>query len=137
MHAVALSAILNTVRVFKNKWFYRWAKNENIPDSVLHNAAIQIISGNVEADLGGHLFKKRIARSGGGKRGGYRTIVGYRKPNTERIIFLYAFAKNASADISDKEEAALSIAAEAFVLATDEEIKKLLTNGSIWEVHHE
>ncbi|WP_425330086.1 type II toxin-antitoxin system RelE/ParE family toxin [Synechococcus elongatus] len=28
-----------------------------------------------EADLGGGLFKKRVARAGGGKSGGYRTLI--------------------------------------------------------------
>ena len=59
--------------------------------------------GEVEADLDGYLFKKRLARQGSGKRGGYRTLIGYQRPNAERIIFLYAFAKNAKANISAKE----------------------------------
>jgi len=53
----------------------------------------------VEADLGGYLFKKRIARPGGGKSGGYRTILGFRRTSTERTIFLYGFAKNQRANI--------------------------------------
>ena len=94
--------------------------------------------GKVEANLGGCLFKKRLARPGSGKRGGYRTIVGYRRPNSERIIFLYAFGKNEKANISDKEEAALSLVAEAFISANDKQIDKLLEQGSIWEVkYHE
>lgn len=122
------------MRVFKNKWFNRWAHGEDISDVVLLNAAAEIAAGKVEADLGGCLFKKRIARTGGGKRGGYRTIVGYKRPNSERIIFLYAFAKSQRANISGKEEAALSLVAEAFVSATDSQVKQLLAKGSIWEV---
>jgi hypothetical protein len=125
------------VRVFKNKWFNRWARSEDISDSVLFNAATEIIDGKFEADLGGYLFKKRLARAGSGKRGGYRTIVGYRKPNSERIIFLYGFAKNEKTNISDKEEAALNLVAEAFISATDRQINELLSEGSIWEVQHE
>jgi len=59
-----------------------------------------------DADLGGYLLKKRLARRGSGKRGGYRTIVEYKKQNSERIIFLYAFAKSDRANISGREEAA-------------------------------
>lgn len=88
----------------------------------------------MEADLGGGLFKKRLARSGGGKRGGYRTIVGYKKPNSERIIFLYAFAKNRKANMTAEEEAALSIAAESFILASDAQVAALLEEGAILEV---
>lgn len=124
------------MRVFKNKWFTRWARGEDIPDATLLNVAAEVVAGRVEANLGGCLFKKRIARTGEGKRGGYRTLVGYKRPNTERIIFLYAFAKNAKTNISGKEEAALNLAAEAFISADDRKINKLLAEGSIWEVQH-
>lgn len=122
------------MRVFKNKWFNRWARGEDIPDSALYNAAIEIATGRYDADLGVYLFKKRLARTGRGKRGGYRTIVGYKKPNSERIIFLYAFAKSDKANISGSEETALSLAAESFLAATDRQVDELLTSGSIWEV---
>ena len=124
------------MRVFKNKWFNRWARGEDIQDSALYNAAVEIVAGRYDADLGGCLFKKRLARTGGGKRGGYRTIVGYKKPNSERIIFLYAFAKSDKPNISGREEAALSLAAESFLSATDRQVDELLASGSIWEVQH-
>ena len=88
------------MRLFKNKWFARWASIEDISDSVLLQAAAEIVAGQFEADLGGYLFKKRLAREGSGKRGSYRVLLGYQRPNAERIIFLYAFAKNAKANIS-------------------------------------
>jgi len=128
--------IYKKMRVFKNKWFARWARQESVPDSVLLQAATEIVSGQVEADLGGCLFKKRLAREGGGKRGGYRVLMGYKKPNADRIVFLYAFAKNVRANISDKEKEALSLVAEAFVSATDEQVGLLLQAGSIVEVQH-
>ncbi|MDD2904536.1 MAG: type II toxin-antitoxin system RelE/ParE family toxin [Syntrophales bacterium] len=122
------------MRVFKNKWFARWARTENISDSALLQAATEVVAGQVEADLGGCLFKKRLAREGGGKRSGYRVVIGYKKPNSDRIIFLYAFAKNARANISDKEKEALSLVAEAFVSARDSQVSLLLKEGSIVEV---
>jgi hypothetical protein len=124
------------MRVFKNKWFDRWARKEDISDSVLYNTAVEIVAERYDADLGGYLFKKRLARTGSGKSGGYRTIVGYKKPNSERIIFLYAFAKSDKANISGREETALSLAAESFLSASDRQVDELLTSGSIWEVQH-
>ncbi len=124
------------MRVFKNKWFARWAHAEGIADSILLQAAVEIVAGQVEDDLGGYLFKKRLAREGSGKRGSYRTLIGYQRPNAERIIFLYAFAKNAKADISDKEKEALILVAEAFISATDAQLASLLKKGSIAEVQH-
>jgi hypothetical protein len=69
-----LCDIVTVMRVFKNKWFSRWARSEDISDAVLLNAATEIVAGKVEADLGGYLFKKRLAQPDKGKRGGYRTI---------------------------------------------------------------
>lgn len=122
------------MRIFKNKWFNRWARGEGISDAVLLNAAVEIATGKVEADIGGCLFKKRLPRTGEGKRGGYRVVVGYKKHNTERIIFLYAFAKNEKANMSAKEEAVLSLTAETFISAADKQVQELLAIGSVWEV---
>lgn len=124
------------MKVFKNKWFNHWAGKEGISDAVLLNAAEEIALGKVDADLGGCLFKKRLPRAGEGKRGGYRVVVGYKRPNTERIIFLYSFAKNDKTNISAKEEAALSLAAQSFVSTTDSHVQELVAAGSIWEVQH-
>lgn len=99
-------------------------------------AATDIVADKVDADLGGCLFKKRIARAGSGKREGYRIIVGHKKPNADRIIFLYAFAKSEKANISRREESALSLVAEAFVSATDKQVNELIASGSIWEVQY-
>ncbi len=122
------------MRTFKYKWFNRWARNEGVTDADLCKAAAEVIAGIVEADLGGSLFKKRMARKGEGKRGGYRTIIGYRKANSDRIIFLYAFPKNQKANITSKEEAALSLAAESFLTATEEQVCALLIEGTVLEI---
>ena len=122
------------MRVFTNKWFHHWARREGISDVALFNAAEEIPLGKVEANLGGCLFKKRLSRAGAGKRGGYRVLVGYKRPNAERIIFLYAFAKSEKANISDREKAALTLVAESFVTSNDEQLKELLEQNLIWEV---
>ncbi|MEI8032077.1 MAG: type II toxin-antitoxin system RelE/ParE family toxin [Chlorobiaceae bacterium] len=130
---MSLSDIL-AAEVFKNKWFNHWARREAIDDKALFNAAQEVAEGKVDADLGGCLFKKRLPKPGQGKRGGYRVLVGYKKHSVDRIIFLYAFAKNDKANISLREEAALSLATESFVSSTEEQLLKLLTTNSLWEV---
>ena len=124
------------MRAFKNKWFHHWARKEDIADAVLLNAAEEIAAGQVEASLGGCLFKKRLPRPGRGKSGGYRVVVGYKQPHDERFIFLYAFAKSKKATMSAREEAALSLVAESFVATDDKQIQELLATGSLWEVRH-
>jgi len=126
------------MRVFKNKWFDRWARREKISDTLLLKAAEEIVAGKVEVDLGGCLFKKRLPRSGSGKSGGYRVLVGYKKPNVERLIFLYAFAKNERANISDKDKTALRLVAESFVSSTEKMLNELMNKQSIREIkNHE
>jgi hypothetical protein len=122
------------MKVFKGKQFGRWASSEGISDSDLCVAAKEAFAGQIEADLGGYLFKKRIARSGGGKSGGYRTILGFRKSNADRIFFLHGFPKNARANISSKEQEALSTVAGGLVDASDEQIVALKGRGSILEL---
>jgi len=122
------------MRVFKNKWFNHWASREGISDDVLFGAAKEIIIGNVEANLGGYLFKKRLPRQGKGKSGGYRVIVGFKKQNNDRIIYLYGFSKSQAATISKKEEAALKIVSSEFVAYSDEQISRLIQQQYIMEV---
>jgi hypothetical protein len=122
------------MRVFKNKWFNHWARREGVADVALFHAAEEIAAGKVEANLGGCLFKKRMPRAGAGKRGGYRVLVGYKRPNADRIIFLYAFAKSEKDTISDREEVALSIVADSFVSSSEEHVAELLDANLIWEV---
>lgn len=122
------------MRVFKGKLFGRWATTESISDVDLCQAAVEAFAGQVDADLGGYLFKQRIARRDGGKSGGYRTILGFRKSDSSRIFFLYGFPKNARANITAKERAALSATAASLIGASDEQIEALKAKGAIVEM---
>jgi len=42
------------VRIFKNKWFHRFAKKEGITDSELKEVVKQLENGQFYADLGGN-----------------------------------------------------------------------------------
>ena len=75
-----------------------------IEDVTLMMAAIEVRAGVYEADLGGGVFKKRIARAGGGKSGGFRTVVIC--SNTQFTVFVYGFAKSDAADLSPDQVAA-------------------------------
>ena len=73
------------MRIFKNKWFKRWARKEDVSDKILIEATKEVEVGKVEADLGGFLFKKRLPKPGSGKSGGFRVFVGYKE--SDRIVF--------------------------------------------------
>lgn len=83
------------------KAFERFAKKNRLTDAKLLSAADEIERGLVDADLGGGVVKKRIARPGGGKSGGFRSILAYREHAA--TFFLFGFAKNEQDDIAEEE----------------------------------
>jgi hypothetical protein len=58
------------VRIFKNAWFLRFARKEGIGDDELRDIVDELEAGQVDADLGGDVYKQRLARPGEGKSGG-------------------------------------------------------------------
>ena len=80
---IALSAISNVwnsfLAVYKTRWFNRWARRQGLGDLALCDALEEVKCGLFEVELGGHLLKKRIARPGQGKRGGFRTLIATNK----------------------------------------------------------
>ncbi|MSO77769.1 MAG: type II toxin-antitoxin system RelE/ParE family toxin [Alphaproteobacteria bacterium] len=89
------------MRVYKLKAFARFQRRERIADKVLAKAVRVAEDGLVDADLGGGLIKQRVARSGQGKSGGYRTVIAYRRG--DRAVFLFGFAKNERANLDDDD----------------------------------
>ena len=89
------------MRLFKTKWFTRFARREKIADETLVAAIGRAEAGLIEADLGGGIIKQRVARQGQGKSGGIRTLIAYR---TGRIaVFIYGFGKNERENIEAVE----------------------------------
>jgi len=86
---------------FKTRHFTKWAKKSSISDSDLLRASDDLEKGLFAANLGGNVFKIRIARESKGKSSGYRTILAYIK--NVRLIYLYGFPKNERDNISLKE----------------------------------
>jgi hypothetical protein len=64
----------STVRVFASKPFMRFARRFGIDDEVLWKT----VNGACDADLGGGLFKYRLARAGEGASGGARALIAVR-----------------------------------------------------------
>jgi hypothetical protein len=99
--------------IFQTRLFSRWARKQGLSESMLCEAVREISVGLYEADLGGNLLKKRIARPGQGKSGGFRTVVATRDGG--RYFFLYGFAKNERSDIDKEESAALRALAKTLL----------------------
>jgi len=101
------------MRIFKTKWFSRWAVNECLSEQTLIEAVAEMEQGLIDANLGGHVVKKRVAIGGRGKSGGLRTILAFKL--RDKAFFLYGFAKNQQENIEDKELKALKLLAKHFL----------------------
>jgi len=122
------------MRVFKTKWFTRFARKEHISDKKLKKAIREVEKGLINGDLGSGLIKKRVSRTGEGKRGGYRTIIVYR--TSDRAIFVYGFPKSSKANLSDLELDGYQKLANLFLKFDDNGIKKALNTGELKEVEY-
>ncbi len=100
------------LRVFKTKWMARFVRSEKLDDTRLAEAITDAERGRIDADLGGGLIKQRVARAGGGKSGGYRMVIAYRREN--RAVFLYGFAKSERDNIAPDELKSLREIAAGF-----------------------
>lgn len=119
-------------KIYKFKSFAKWAKNERLKDPQLKKALEEIENGSFEADLGCGLIKKRIARKGEGKRGGYRCILAFKKH--DKVIFLFGFQKSELANINDQQLKFLKNLAREYLKLNSENINALIKKGILIEV---
>jgi len=119
--------------ICKTTWFNRWARKQELDDLSLCRAVEEMIAGLYEADLGGGLLKKRIARSGQGKRGGFRTLIATNKD--DRWIFVFGFPKNERSNINQDEEEALKKLSSKLVSLTPKDFEKAKLENVIIEVN--
>jgi hypothetical protein len=122
------------VRLFKTKWFARAARKDRISDASLRDAIERAQRGSIDADLGGHLIKQRVAREGQGKSGGFRVIVAFDAKT--RAVFLLGFAKNERDNITSKELESLKEIAATWVSADEATINRAIKQGVLEEVPH-
>jgi hypothetical protein len=120
------------MKVYKTRWFERWARKQNIEDLTLCNAVREIAAGLYDADLGGGLIKKRIARPGKGKSGGFRTLLATNKGDL--WIFIYGFPKSKRSNIGKDEEQQLKKSAEDLLSLAPEGIELLKNEDELIEV---
>lgn len=120
------------MKILKRKDFARWQASEKLSDGALCKAVLEMEAGLIDADLGGHLYKKRVARSGAGKQGSYRTLLSVRFGQC--YVFLHGFPKNAKASITRDEKKALQFAGKVFLELSAEALVKALQAGVLLEV---
>lgn len=117
----------------KTKWFSKWAKKYKISDNKLLEGINNIQSRLSVNNLGSHIYKVRISRSGKGKSGGFRTILVYNK--NDRAIFLYGFGKNEQENISKTELSYFKKIGRDLLKLSDIELSNSIRNNIFQEVN--
>lgn len=118
--------------VYVTKEFARFARKVRLANAKLLQAAQDVAAGHYDADLGGGVFKQRVAREGGGKSGGFRTIILFRVGS--HSFFAHGFAKSDKANVSAKELKALKRLADLLLGYSEEQLVVAQVAGELSEV---
>ena len=120
------------MRIFKNKSFARFAKKAEINDSALCKAVKDAEQGLIDADLGGGVIKQRVARTGQGKSGGYRTMILFKVET--RAFFVHGFAKNEKDNIEPEDLIAFRKLEARMLTCNDVELTQAINKNILTEV---
>ncbi len=120
------------MKIYKTKWFHRWAAKEGLNAAVLRAAIVEMEQGLADA-LGGYLYKKRIAIPGRGKRGGARTLVAFRRGSS--AFFIYGYPKNERANVTDRELGALRLLAKELLGYSEQQLATAIQAGELFEMN--
>lgn len=119
--------------IYKTRWFDRWARKQNLSTRSLCEAVREMEAGLYEADLGGGLLKKRIARPGQGKSGGFRTLMATNKGS--KWFFVFGFPKNVRSNIDKDEEDSLKKLASHLLSLSPPALVTAQRAGELMEVN--
>ena len=114
------------------KHFARWAAKQNITLETLATGLEDVRDGNFDANLGGHIFKKRIRFQGRGKSWSGRTIICYQYE--DRAIFIHGFTKNEKSNLTEKELNGFKELAKILLNLSRDELNIAIKNGDLMEV---
>ena len=122
-------------RILMTRTFCRWLRKTLLNDTALLKAIDEMERGLVDADLGGNVYKKRVALPGRGKSGSARTLIATNRDN--RWIFIFGFEKNDRENITQAELAYLQKVAQVFLGYSDAELLLAISREYFLEVHHD
>lgn len=133
---MVLSAILNTMpktpppqlRVFAFKDVVRFARRFHISDDGIWD----VVRSQPDADLGGGLYKYRIARPGEGSRGGGRVLIALKIAS--RAILMFAWEKKDMENIKPNELKAFRDVAKRYLGYSDSQMTKLVKDRVLVEI---
>jgi len=120
------------MRIFKSKWFSRYARKEKITDKQLKDAIDNVHKGLVDCNYQDGVIKQRIARSGQGKSGGYRSIILYHFKS--HAFFIFCYSKNEKSDLEPNEIKTFKALSKEYMQLTDNQIQELIELNELTEV---
>lgn len=106
-----------------------------ITDASLRDAISRAERGLIDADLGGGVIKQRVARTGQGRSGGYRVLIGFCP--SDRAVFVFAFAKSERENVSAGELAAAKEIVAIWLKADAAAIEREVDLRNLVEVKYE
>ena len=122
-------------RILKTRTFNRWLRKTLLTDTALLKAIDEMEQGLVDADLGGNIYKKRVALPGRGKSGSTRTLIATNRQN--RWFFMFVFEKNDKENITQAELAYLQEVAQIFLGYSSDELQLAIDKGELLEVYYD
>ena len=122
-------------RILKTRTFNRWLRKTLLTDAALLKAIDEMEQGLVDADLGGNLYKKRVALPGRGKSGSTRTLIATNRQ--DRWFFMFDFEKNDKENITQAELAYLQEVAQIFLGYSNDELQLAIDKGEFLEVYYD
>ncbi len=122
-------------RIFKTRYFSNWQEKTELTDALLLSAVEEMERGLIDADLGGGVFKKRVALPNRGKSGSVRTLIATNK--NDRWFFMFGFEKNQRENIDANELKTFKSIANDLLKLTDDVLNNFVTIQKIKEIHHE
>jgi len=115
-------------RVFVFKGFARFARRMHVSDEALWEALLS----PPDADLGGGLFKYRIARPGEGERGGGRALIALKVGR--RAVLMFGWEKKDMENITAKELKQYRDLAKIYLAYTDQEMTQWVNANVLIEI---
>ena len=122
-------------RILKTRTFDRWLRKTLLSNTALLKAIAGMERGLVDADLGGNVYKKRVALPGRGKSGSTRTLIATNRQN--RWFFMFGFEKNDKENITQAELAYLQEVAQIFLGYSNDELQLAIDKGEFLEVYYD
>lgn len=118
--------------ILKTRAFSRLAAKFDIPDAALKKAVEEMRAGLIDANLGGNVYKKRVAVGNRGKSGGSRTIIATNL--NDRWYFLHCYLKKNQADLSPADEEDFKALAHVLLSLSEAALRKVVLDGNLEEI---